>query len=231
MHPLLTTTLPISRDRHPHLIYTLYQPTLSTHPMNLSYQYTPSTHPLNTLLQAAKAIWDFEGIYASSRHIPHVRFVGLIHPGLMGCAPSAELLNTWNERERALVSTDPDRVPPLACLPLAQGALAGRTDMNPALAEKIRNEGARTVPPREHGGNCDIKNLSKGSVIYFPVYVPGGKLSMGDIHFSQGDGEISFCGAIEMAGVLTLKTSVIKNGMELYGIRNPLYLPGPVEPR
>ena len=29
---------------------------------------------------------------------------------------------------------------------------------------------------------------------------------MGDIHFSQGDGEISFCGAIEMAGVLTLKT-------------------------
>ena len=39
----------------------------------------------------------------------------------MGCAPSAELLRTWNERERALVSTDPDRVPPLACLPLAQG--------------------------------------------------------------------------------------------------------------
>ena len=206
-----------------------------------------------------------------------MRFVGLIHPGLMGCAPSAALLNTWNERERALVSTDPDRVPPLACLPLAQGALAGKADMDPLLAEKIRNEGARTVPPREHGGNCDIKNLSKGSVIYFPVYVPGGKLSMGDIHFSQGDGEISFCGAIEMAGVLTLKTryeynctclqnnrimksfylslyyknpypypypshvtipllptnhnSVIKNGMDLYGIRNPLYLPGPVEPR
>ena len=44
--------------------------------------------------------------------------------------------------------------------------------MDPVLAEKIRNEGARTVPPREHGGNCDIKNLSKGSVIYFPVYVP-----------------------------------------------------------
>ena len=44
--------------------------------------------------------------------------------------------------------------------------------MDPILAEKIRNEGARTVPPREHGGNCDIKNLSKGSVIYFPVYVP-----------------------------------------------------------
>lgn len=26
----------------------------------------------------AKAIWDFEGIYCTSRHIPHVRFAGLI---------------------------------------------------------------------------------------------------------------------------------------------------------
>jgi formamidase len=35
---------------------------------------------------------------------------------------------------------------------------------------------------------------------------------MGDIHFSQGDGEISFCGAIEMAGWLDLKVEVIKGG-------------------
>jgi formamidase len=52
---------------------------------------------------AAKAIWDFEGIFASSRHIPGVRFPGLIHPGLMGCAPSRELLTIWNDRETALV--------------------------------------------------------------------------------------------------------------------------------
>jgi len=29
---------------------------------------------------AAKAIWHFDGIYASSRHIPGVRFAGIIHP-------------------------------------------------------------------------------------------------------------------------------------------------------
>jgi len=40
---------------------------------------------------AAKAIWDFEGIYCSSRHIPHVKFPGLIHPGILGCAPSPEV--------------------------------------------------------------------------------------------------------------------------------------------
>ena len=39
-------------------------------------------------------------MYAKSRHIPGVRFAGLIHPGLIGTAPSAELLEMWNEREK-----------------------------------------------------------------------------------------------------------------------------------
>jgi hypothetical protein len=66
--------------------------------------------------------------------------------------------------------------------------------------DKIASEGARTVPGRENGGNCDIKNLSRGCTVWFPVFVPGALLSMGDMHMSQGDGEVSFCGAIEMAG-------------------------------
>ena len=32
---------------------------------------------------ARKAIWDFSGIYATSRHIKNVRFAGLTHPGKM----------------------------------------------------------------------------------------------------------------------------------------------------
>ena len=51
--------------------------------------------------------------------------------------------------------------------------------------------------------------------MYFPVFVPGANLSMGDMHFSQGDGEVSFCGAIEMAGFLDLKVTVIKEGMKM----------------
>jgi formamidase len=46
------------------------------------------------------------------------------------------------------------------------------------------------VPGRENGGNCDIKNLSRGCVVYFPVFVDGAMLSMGDMHMSQGDGEV-----------------------------------------
>jgi len=97
--------------------------------------------------------------------------------------------------------------------------------------DKAAAEGARTVPPREHGGNCDIKDLSRGSKIYFPVYVEGGGLSVGDLHFSQGDGEITFCGAIEMAGWIHLKVDLIKGGMEKYGIKNPIFKPSPIAPK
>lgn len=178
---------------------------------------------------ANKAIWDFQGIYTQSRHIPGVRFAGITHPGLIGCAPSHELLAKWNKRERDLVATDPNRVPPLATLPNPENAVLGT--LKGSAFEEAAAEAARTVPPREHGGNCDIKNLSRGSKIYFPVYVDGAKLSMGDIHFSQGDGEITFCGAIEMSGYIDLHVDIIKGGVDKYGMVNPIFKPGPVEPR
>ncbi len=97
--------------------------------------------------------------------------------------------------------------------------------------KRAAQEGARTVPPREHGGNCDIKNLTKGSRVYFPVYVKGGNLSMGDLHFSQGDGEITFCGAVEMAGFIDLHVDVIKDGVNKYKMTNPIFRTSPLEPR
>lgn len=180
--------------------------------------------------RAGKAIWHFEGEFATSRHIPKVRVPSLIHPGLIGTAPSASLLAEWNRREGALIATSPRRVPPLAAPPNPTGALLGELE-GEADARKVASEAARTVPPREHGGNCDIKNLSKGSTVYFPVYVRGANLSMGDIHFSQGDGEISFCGAIEMAGFIDLRVDLIKGGVRKYGVVNPIFKPGPFEPR
>lgn len=61
------------------------------------------------------------------------------------------------------------------------------------------------VPPRRVGGNMDIRDLAAGSVLYLPVEVAGGLLSIGDTHAAQGDGEV--CGtAIEspMTGVFTI---------------------------
>ncbi|PAV16081.1 Acetamidase Formamidase [Pyrrhoderma noxium] len=162
--------------------------------------------------RACKAIWDFKGIYATSRHIPGVRFAGVSHPGLIGTAPSAELLATWNKREGELIAAHIN------------------SDLHDELKEKIAREGARTVPGREHGGNCDIKNLSRGSRCYFPVFVKGANLSVGDLHFSQGDGELSFCGAIEMAGIITFSTSIIKGGVEKFALKQPIFLPSPIDP-
>jgi formamidase len=179
---------------------------------------------------AYKAIWDFTGQVASSRHVPEVSFTGLIHPGLMGTAPSAELLAKWNQREGDLIATDPDRVPPLALPPLPQDAVLGGVPESDF--DRVAGEAARTAPPRENGGNQDIKNFSKGTRVFYPVFVDGANLSMGDLHFSQGDGEITFCGAIEMGGFLDLRVDLIKGGMDTYGVsENAIFMPGIVDPR
>ena len=88
------------------------------------------------------------------------------------------------------------------------------------------------MPPRENGGNHDIKNFTRGSRVFYPVHVPGALFSGGDLHFSQGDGEITFCGAIEMGGFIDFHVDLIKGGMETYGVTtNPILMPGNVEPR
>lgn len=179
--------------------------------------------------EAQKSIWDIKGMFTESRHVPGVKYAGLIHPGLIGCLPDRAMLDTWNTREIDFINTQPDRVPPLGAPPTTKSAHMGK--MQGEARDKAAAEGARTVPPREHGGNCDIKDLSRGSRIYFPTYVKGGGLSMGDLHFSQGDGEITFCGAIEMAGWLHLRVSLIKGGMAKYGIKNPIFKPSPITPK
>lgn len=122
-----------------------------------------------------------------------MKFAGLIHPGILGCAPSPEILAEWNRREQELIDTTSlpkERVVALPPLPTSVHAGSASDDIK----EKVGKEGARTIPGRpEHGGNCDIKNLSRGSKVYLPVHVKGAKFSVGDLHFSQGDGEISFC--------------------------------------
>ena len=53
---------------------------------------------------------------------------------------------------------------------------------------------------------------------------------MGDLHFSQGDGEITFCGAIEMAGWIHLHVDLIKGGMAKYNMQQAMFKVSPVDP-
>jgi acetamidase/formamidase len=79
------------------------------------------------------------------------------------------------------------------------------------------------IPPRQVGGNMDVRDIAEGSELYLPVEVEGGLLSVGDTHAAQGDGEV--CGtAIESPIDVTLKVELVKGA----GLRFPRYTtPGP----
>ena len=84
--------------------------------------------------------------------------------------------------------------------------------------EPIASQGLRTIPPRETGGNLDVKQLVKGTSVFLPVWTPGALLSIGDAHFAQGDGEV--CGsAIEMAATFHLRFNLHKEPAKTRGIR------------
>src|SRR5690625_6043252 len=60
---------------------------------------------------AYKAVRDFFGETATSRHVPGVSFTGLTHPGLMATAPSAALPSRWTRREGDRSAPAPHRRP------------------------------------------------------------------------------------------------------------------------
>ncbi len=70
-------------------------------------------------------------------------------------------------------------------------------------------KGITTDTPDSHGGNMDCRKIGKNSVLYLPVEVSGGLLSMGDLHGLMGDGEVFICG-LEIGGEVTVKVSVLK---------------------
>jgi acetamidase/formamidase len=80
------------------------------------------------------------------------------------------------------------------------------------------------VPPRRVGGNMDVRDIAEGAELYLPVEVKGALFSVGDMHATQGDGEV--CGtAIETAMDIALKIELIKGA----DLPFPRYTtPGPV---
>lgn len=121
--------------------------------------------------------------YAESDELPGVRIPCNPHLASVGLAPSAELRQTATKRETDLADRGGFSLPPEPTGAVPSG--------------KVAEEGIRTIPPREVGGNLDIKQLSPGATVLVPVYREGGLVSVGDIHFAQGDCEA--CGtAVEM---------------------------------
>jgi acetamidase/formamidase len=71
-----------------------------------------------------------------------------------------------------------------------------------------------TIPPRANGGNMDDPNMTEGTTVYLPVFVPGALFSIGDAHVTQGKGEV--CGsAVEAPMRFIVELNLIKGNRKI----------------
>lgn len=71
-------------------------------------------------------------------------------------------------------------------------------------------EAVSTMTPKDHGGNMDCTKIEEGSILYLPVFVEGGLLSVGDFHAIMGEGEVANCG-VEIEGTAVLQVEVLRD--------------------
>jgi formamidase len=154
------------------------------------------------------ARWELAEGVARSEQVPGVAVPACVHAGVIGVAPSVELFERARAREAELGSANPPS-PEHAWPPEAA-------------------DGLRTYPPRENGGNMDIRDLGPGARLWLPVHAPGGLLSVGDLHFAQGDGEVCIS-AIETGGAATFRVGL--GGRDGWRPRFPCYEAPPRPPR
>ena len=157
-------------------------------------------------------LWRLNRKEAVSEDLPGVRIPNGSFPGIVTVLPGPEQLSATLAREAALAEQG------------GSSALPEPTHASPVDVcgpkEDRRDACLRTGPPREHGGNMDIRYMGVGVTIYLPCYVAGCGLGVGDLHFAQGDGEVAGT-AIEMDADVTLTTALIKDGPALE--RGPHY--------
>ena len=139
--------------------------------------------------------WQIADGWATAPELPGVRIPGAPFMGVSVVAPSLTELAQWRDREarwadKGGMALGPDAA---GAIPVGSCGLAG----------------LRTLPPRENGGNFDVKQLTKGSKLVLPVFVDGALFSTGDGHFAQGDGEVCVT-AVEMGATVAVRFKVIK---------------------
>jgi formamidase len=156
--------------------------------------------------------WKIEDGHAESPELPGVRIPGAPFMGTIGVAPSRALYEKVLSRE--------------SDLSLRGGFVLG-PDAGGAVPtwEPVASEGLRTIPPRENGGNLDIKQLTRGSRLLLPVFVEGALFSAGDAHYAQGDCEC--CGtAIEVTSTFHVRFLLHEGDAIRRGISLPIFQSG-----
>lgn len=122
--------------------------------------------------------WYLRGGIARSEEIPGAAIPGAPFLGVIGVAPSIERLRKFAAREQRLLDTGVLVMPPDP-----SGAVPAT---GPAAIE-----GLRTVPPRENGGNMDVKQLMAGTTVTFGDVVWHPRLPV--FEFTHSAGERCIC--------------------------------------
>ena len=151
-------------------------------------------------------VWRLDEEYAVSDALPGVRIPNASFPGVVTTLPGDALLADVLAREQQLLESGGVVLPP-APGEAEPASLCGAEGTKPS-------ECLRTIPPREHGGNMDIRYITTGTTVYLPCFIDGCGLAVGDFHYAQGDGEVAGT-AIEMGGRLTVTTRIVDDPPDL----------------
>ena len=147
------------------------------------------------------ANWKLNRMEAVSDQIPGVVIPMNGFMGTVGVLPGFPEVDAWFDRETALGAAGGVALPPQPT-----GARPPEV-CGPNGSHKDRC--LRTIPPRENGGNMDVKQMVVGTTLLLPCYVDGCGLFVGDVHYAQGDGEVAGT-AIEIGGKVTVRTEIRK---------------------
>jgi len=145
--------------------------------------------------------WRLSRTHAESDQMPGIKVPYEAFMGSVGVMPGESEITSWLARETALGAVGGVALPPqpVGALPTAVCGPEG----------SHKNSCLRTVPPRENGGNMDVQQMQIGTTLLLPCFIDGCGVFIGDVHYAQGDGEVSGT-AIEMGAVVKISTQIRK---------------------
>ncbi|NNE22807.1 MAG: formamidase [Rhizobiales bacterium] len=145
--------------------------------------------------------WKLTRTHAVSDQMPGVKVPYEAFMGSVGVLPGEAETDKWLAREKALGTAGGVALPPqpVGALP---SAVCGPDGSH-------KDKCLRTIPPRENGGNMDVQQMQVGTTLLLPCFIDGCGLFVGDVHYAQGDGEVSGT-AIETGAVVTVRTEIRK---------------------
>jgi len=144
--------------------------------------------------------WRLTRIGAVSDGMPGITVPYEAFPGSIGVLPGEPEIQKWKAREADLATAGG-----VVLTPSPGGALPAKICGENG---QYKDDCLRTIPPRENGGNMDVQQQQIGTKIIFPCFIDGCGLFAGDIHYAQGDGEVSGT-AIEMGSILTVRVQIL----------------------